>query len=297
MRCGSRFANSLPRVEHHVDFFSPEVALARCGRGRVVVCALFAMIASLSGCADREPDGDQPDLSLREERAEVERTPAGPPYRLWRGGDWGSVTGAIAIRGEARRDTVVPVHDVPHVCGERVTLPVVRAQRDRLADAVVWIENIREGKALPIERRFEALYTRCRLEPYVQSAIAGGILLIRSADGIEHRTRLIRTASGEALTTVRQGDAGSLIPVPDALAEPGLLELRSEPRPWARAWLRVFDHPYHAVTGLNGTFRFDSLPPGRHRLIAWHPRLGRLASDFELPPGGEASVELTFEAR
>lgn len=233
---------------------------------------------------------------MREERADVDRGPAREPYRGGRIGAWGAVAGAVSLRGDVRRDTVVLVHDVPQVCGDRVTLPIIRGQRDRVADVIVWIEGIREGKALPMERRFEALYTRCRLEPYVQSALAGGMLLLRSADGVEHRTRLIRATSGEALTVVRQGDAGSLIPVPDALAHAGLLELRSEPRPWARSWLRVFDHPYHSVTGATGAFRFDSVPPGRHRINAWHPRLGRIGADVQVESGEVPSVELTYEA-
>ncbi len=235
------------------------------------------------------------ELAMREQGAS-EDVRQRAPYRVVPPGNWSGITGVVAVRGETRRDTVVAVHDEPGVCGERVTVPLVRGRRDRLADAVVWIDGIRSGKPLPLERRFEVRYTRCRMLPVVQSAIAGGMLMIQSADPIEHRTRMIRVANGDVMGVFRQGDAGSLIPVSDGLALPGLVELRSEPRPWIRSWVRVFDHPYHYVTLADGAFRFDSLPPGRHRVTAWHPRFGRLATDVVAEPGAIVQVELTFVA-
>lgn len=235
------------------------------------------------------------ELGPGQEQLSAERLLARTPYHAVAASPtWSRITGFVAVRGETRRDTVVAVHDDPRVCGEYITVPLVRGRRDRLADAVVWIDGIRSGKVLPLERRFEVRYTRCRMLPVVQSAIAGGMLMIRSADPIEHRTRMIRVASGDVMGVFRQGDAGSVIPAPDGLALPGLVELRSDPRPWSKAWVSVFDHPYHDVTLSDGAFRFDSLPPGRHRVMAWHPRFGHLATDVMVEPGATVEVELTF---
>ncbi len=262
-------------------------------RGAVMLRQSLLCFAALTACKGTDADTDAMELAMREERAATEPV-ARPPYRPAASANWARITGVVTVRGDTRRDTVVAVHDEPRVCGERVTIPLVRGQRNRLADAVVWIDGIRSGKQLPLERRFEVRYSRCRILPVVQSAAAGGMLMIRSADAIEHRTRMIRVATGEVVGVFRQGDAGSLIPVPDGLALPGLVELRSDPRPWIRAWVRVFDHPYHAVTPPDGAFGFDSLPPGRHRVIAWHPRFGRLATDVVVEPGLTVEVELTF---
>jgi plastocyanin len=37
------------------------------------------------------------------------------------------------------------------------------------------------------------------------------------------------------------------------------------------AWVYVFDHPYHAVTGRGGEFRLPPVPPGRYTLQVRHP--------------------------
>ena len=38
-----------------------------------------------------------------------------------------------------------------------------------------------------------------------------------------------------------------------------------------RAWVYVFDHPFFAVTGEQGRFRFEDVPPGRYTLEMVHP--------------------------
>jgi galactose mutarotase-like enzyme len=40
------------------------------------------------------------------------------------------------------------------------------------------------------------------------------------------------------------------------------------------AYVGVMAHPYFAVSGANGTFDIQTVPPGTYTLEAWHERLG-----------------------
>jgi len=44
--------------------------------------------------------------------------------------------------------------------------------------------------------------------------------------------------------------------------------------PWMKAYIAVFDHPYFAVTGKDGSFDLKNVPPGTYTLIAWHELYG-----------------------
>lgn len=161
---------------------------------------------------------------------------------------------------------------------------------------VVWIEGVRSGKPLPIERRFEVTNDRCALVPEVQAVIAGGTLNVRSLDAVVHRTRIERTGTGELLATIRETDEGQVVPNEHVLAKPGILELSCEVHEWTRAWIAAFDHPYFTVTGTDGSFVIDSIPPGRYAVHAWHPRLGSVQDSVTIEPGAEAKITLRATA-
>jgi hypothetical protein len=40
--------------------------------------------------------------------------------------------------------------------------------------------------------------------------------------------------------------------------------------PWMKAYVRIFDHPYFAVTDENGNFEIKMAPAGKYRLVVWH---------------------------
>ena len=38
-----------------------------------------------------------------------------------------------------------------------------------------------------------------------------------------------------------------------------------------RAWIYIFDHPWHQLTVKDGKYRFDNIPPGEYELRMVHP--------------------------
>ena len=60
-----------------------------------------------------------------------------------------------------------------------------------------------------------------------------------------------------------------------------------------QAWIFVFDHPFFAVTGTDGKFRFDAVPPGEYTLEMRHPA-GNLAWSqlITITPGENRSTDI-----
>lgn len=203
------------------------------------------------------------------------------------------LNGTVLFTGTRPADsTATPASD-QNVCGAAVTVPTLALRDSSLADAVVWLDDVRAGRPLPVSRRFELVAQKCVFTPRVQAIVAGGALNVRNDDPVIYRSHAIDSRTGETVTDLPFTDAGQVIPLDRQLTAPVLLEVKSISHPWMRAWVATFDHPYFAVTGGNGAFSIDGVPPGSYTLKAWHPALGLTSHSLTVGADG-AAVTVKF---
>ncbi|HEY1065001.1 MAG TPA: hypothetical protein VGE52_02790 [Pirellulales bacterium] len=67
---------------------------------------------------------------------------------------------------------------------------------------------------------------------------------------------------------------GSKFTIPDLMSDRTPIRLGCVPHPWERAWIRVFDHPYFALTDAEGRFEIKNAPAGKCRVVVWHESAG-----------------------
>ena len=221
----------------------------------------------------------------------VVRTPSTPYVPTTVVSD-GWVGGTVVIAGSVPPDSAVYVTRDAAVCGTVFTPRTVNRSGAALTGAVVWLEDIRTGKPLPMARRYTVGTERCALIPRVQAALVGGTLNVGSGDRVVNQ--LVVARGDDALARVRLTGFGQVVPVESALARPGLVTITSDVHPWTRGYLLVFDHPYFAVTGLRGGYTMENVPPGTYRLVAWHERFGRVERTVEVVVGERTPVEITM---
>jgi hypothetical protein len=67
---------------------------------------------------------------------------------------------------------------------------------------------------------------------------------------------------------------------------------RCDIHPWMSAFLCVSLHPFHQVTGFDGSFSLPEIAPGEYELSLWTEKYKRDRSklSLEVPPGGEVVV-------
>jgi len=56
------------------------------------------------------------------------------------------------------------------------------------------------------------------------------------------------------------------------------------------AFIVVLDNPYFSVTGRDGVFKIENVPPGTYKLTAWHEKLMTITKDVTVKSGKTASV-------
>jgi hypothetical protein len=77
-------------------------------------------------------------------------------------------------------------------------------------------------------------------------------------------------------------------------SKPEIIKINCDLHSWMVGWVVVANHPYYAVTGADGQFTFDNLPPGKYKLKAWHERLGMVEASATV---GEQPARVTIEMK
>ena len=133
----------------------------------------------------------------------------------------------------------------------------------------------------------------CVYRPHVSAMRAGQTLLIRNSDDATHNVN-IRASKNDASNPTQTAGSADVKWTP-AKGEIGV-PFECNLHPWMKAWVCVEDHPWFDVTGADGAFEIQGLPPGEYRLIAWHERYEQQSARVTVPAGGgAATVEFTFE--
>ena len=73
------------------------------------------------------------------------------------------------------------------------------------------------------------------------------------------------------------------------------IPIKCNVHPWMRSYVAVFNHPYFAVTGKDGSFELGNLPPGTYTIKAWHEKLGMASQQVTISGNETKSLEFVFK--
>jgi hypothetical protein len=205
----------------------------------------------------------------------------------------GSVSGTITLAGGARKDSIPVTSDQP-VCGNSVEGPITATAKG-LSNSVVWIAGVTTGKALPDSKRIDLSSEDCVLDPRVQAAIVGTTVNVTNDDKLLHRLIFMPIGTHDTLTVMPFFNNGQVVPSERLAKTSGIIEVRCALHPWTHAYIAVFDHPYFAVTGDDGSFKIDSLPPGSYKMMVWHEGAAQpVAQQIQVTANGSAKIDVAL---
>jgi plastocyanin len=203
--------------------------------------------------------------------------------------------GAAAIKGKVQyvgppvEPKKVPVTVDQFVCGkdkDDETL-VLSAQRG-VRNAVVSLASPPPGAQWRFSTAPVFLDQRqCVFIPRVTLVPAGGTVEFLNSDRLLHNIH----SAGRANTVFnRTQPRGRTIPI--TFAKPEIVPISCDLHGWMRAWVVVMEHPFFAVTGSEGEFALDNVPPGKYTLNLWHETLGTVTKDVTV---GETDATTVIE--
>ncbi len=109
----------------------------------------------------------------------------------------------------------------------------------------------------------------CEYVPYVAAVQAGQKLLVKNSDPFMHNVHALPAAAGNKEANKAQMPKAPDLEFAFATPEP-FLKFKCDVHPWMFSYVSVFDHPYFAVTGKDGSFKIANVPPGKYTLEVLH---------------------------
>jgi plastocyanin len=139
---------------------------------------------------------------------------------------------------------------------------------ETLRNVLVYVSGGLEGRTFEVPQEPMVLdQVACVYTPHVVSVTAGQTLEIRNSDATLHNVM----CSPRNNRAFNDGMPVKGMTLRKVFKNPELkIDLRCFLHPWMVAYVHVLEHPFHAVTGADGTFTIRGLPPGEYEISVLH---------------------------
>lgn len=261
---------------------------ARTRRVALVVAVAAALGALVYGCPRREEPRRQPSdepepLAAGEREADEPQSaggssgggggrPSTPGYTAVAVENGGNITGTVRWTGARPPMEPLPVTKNPEVCGQTTPFPALHiGEGDVVSNAVAYLDGITRGRAVPQvpdDQTPTIDQQQCRYSPLVQATTVGGQIAFRNSDGTLHNVHAFWGES-ESWFNVAQPTRGMI--TRRRAERAGVARVVCDAgHTWMLSYIHVFPHPYYSVSGEDGSFRIEGVPPGTYTLKLWH---------------------------
>lgn len=231
----------------------------------------------------------------------------------------GAVSGTAIFAGPAPEPRRFEVKKDADICGQERVLTDVDVREGLLSGVVIVLEDVRKGKPFqarsyagdpPGAGRFTyaaggeaALEIRskgCNFGPNAAVVMAETAVEFVNEDPMTHtvHTYAVFGREGRIHRTLHNRDLRAHSSMEETftaqhLKQSQIVRIGCDRHEFMQNWLYVVESPYFAITGRDGSFAIDGVPPGSYDLIAWHPLLGMRTHSVTLRD--DEQVDVTFD--
>lgn len=107
----------------------------------------------------------------------------------------------------------------------------------------------------------------CRFIPHALGVRVGQSVVVKNSANFAHNAHWLSGNNGESNPLLPEGKDAAF---PVKAWERSEVKVICDIHPWMSATIRVFDHPYFAVTNAAGEYEIQKAPVGKYRIFVWH---------------------------
>ena len=210
----------------------------------------------------------------------------------------GDIHGKITFDGKAPKMKSLRMDADPVCVANNEVAPrkewLILDENNGLKNVLVFVKESPSGGSLEgdlnlVEKHAVIDQNGCVYVPHVLGVMVGQKLDILNSDGTLHNIHALPKVNKEFNKAMPRSKKQMTVQF-DKSEKP--FKVKCDVHPWMGAFIGVFDHPYFAVTGDDGSYVISGLGPGDYTIEAWHEKLGSQTANVTV---GDSSANFTFK--
>jgi hypothetical protein len=216
-------------------------------------------------------------------------TPGAPPAA-------GAISGKVTYTGTPPKMKPIDMAKEPfcarlHAAAPVLTENAVTGPGNALRWVLVYVSAGDQGSA-PSTEPVRLDQRGCQYIPHVLVLQPNQPLDIYNDDSTSHNIHPLAKVNPEWNKSQPVGAP----PIHTKWEKPEFIPVKCNVHPWMHGWHLVLATPHYAVSGEDGGFSLQGLPPGKYTITAWQEQFGTQTQDVTISGTETKTIDFVFKA-
>jgi plastocyanin len=263
-----------------------------------VACAVTMMAfgTALAGCP--EDKGDDKPAPTATSAPPPAATTAAPVAAAAAPSGNGVISGTVTVTGKVPLMADIVERKGDPVCAKQMMKynDVIVGKKNELQDVLVRLAPGSIKGRLPSPPDVSVEQKDCMYLPKTFGIESGGSVIVKNTDKTTHNVHTYKGNESQFNQGQPPGTPDIRLPEKGKTYDDGVITFKCDIHKWMNSSGVVTDHPYFSVTGADGAFKLEKLPPGKYKLEAWHSMFGTKTQEVTVEDGKPLTVKFEFNA-
>ena len=202
-----------------------------------------------------------------------------------------SIEGEVDFTGKAPTPGRLHREADPFCAKKTMTDPTVLEKGGKLENVWVHVTKGAKDATTPPDKVVEMDQKDCMYTPRVTFAVVGEKIQAKNGDPVLHN---VHTYAGSSTLFNKGMPNDKAAPIETTAKDAGVMKWKCDVHPWMRGYIGISKNNLQAVTGADGSFKIDDVPPGKYTIESWHEKYGTKTEQVTVEAGKPAKVKFSY---